>query len=797
MASAVGFRFTVDREAVLFNLEFDYFIDGYSDPETGEYFGETFWSFSYLGGGTSGYAAEFGSGTVELGFAGGETALSYALDFSAFNIFSAEAIEAHWRIIDAGLATGDQTLVGTGGEDVILGGSGDDLLRGQGGQDLLDGGDGDDLLEGGADADRLEGGAGEDILIGGAGDDVMVVDAAGDIVVEKANGGIDTVQSSVDVTLAAEVERLELLGLADLKGSGNAGDNDLVGNAGANHLHGLGGNDTLYGGAGNDRLYGEAGNDRLEGGGGIDFYDGGDGNDVYVIDNKGEKIVELPGGGIDTVQLGTGIDSYTLGTELENLRSGGGPLRGIGNALDNEISGAGGGDVLAGQAGDDLLRGEGGSDRLEGGAGNDRLEGGAGADTAFYGASLAGVAVNLGTGAASGGDAAGDQFLGIENLTGSGFDDQLTGNGGANALTGGAGDDTLLGEGGNDTLRGGTGADRLEGGAGLDTASYVGSLVGVSIDLAAGTASGGDAQGDMLAGIENLIGGDGADQLSGDGGANALTGGSGDDTLLGGGGNDTLRGGAGADTLDGGTGLNTLSYAGSAEGVIVNLALGTAAGGDAEGDSFSHVVNLTGGNGGDLLTGDGGANRLDGGQGTDSIDGGAGNDWIRGGAGPDHLVGGDGLDTLSYAGSASGVSIDLLNQTAANGDAGGDSIEGFEHVEGSEAGDVILGDAGNNRLSGRAGFDYIIGGGGKDILSGGADLDSFAFATGFGRDTITDFTTGELIDFVLGEDFDSFAEVMAVASDTASGALLDFGADRLLLQGVAVASLTAADFVFS
>ncbi|MGN6538204.1 MAG: calcium-binding protein, partial [Mesorhizobium sp.] len=129
-----------------------------------------------------------------------------------------------------------------------------------------------------------------------------------------------------------------------------------------------------------------------------------------------------------------------------------------------------------------------------------------------------------------------------------------------NVLYGLNGNDTLDGKGGNDTLVGGAGADTLDGGSGIDTASYESSLAGVTVDLnLVGTAqiSGGDASGDKLTAIENLIGSQFADILTGDGDNNVLAGLGGDDKLIGGAGNDTLIGGPGQDTLTGGDGADT------------------------------------------------------------------------------------------------------------------------------------------------------------------------------------------------------------------------------------------------
>ena len=101
------------------------------------------------------------------------------------------------------------------------------------------------------------------------------------------------------------------------------------------------------------------------------------------------------------------------------------------------------------------------ADRFDGHDGADQLVGGAGIDTADYSSSLAAVAVNLGAGTASGGNAQGDVFSGIENLTGSAYADTLIGNGGANQLEGGSGNDVMNGAAGHDVLVGGSGDDRF------------------------------------------------------------------------------------------------------------------------------------------------------------------------------------------------------------------------------------------------------------------------------------------------------------------------------------------------
>ncbi len=143
--------------------------------------------------------------------------------------------------------------------------------------------------------------------------------------------------------------------------------------------------------------------------------------------------------------------------------------------------------------------------------------------------------------------------------------DSIDGGGGNDYLSGGSGNDTLNGGDNNDILVGGEGGDFLNGGSGWDTASYAGSSAGVTVSLTTGTGSGGDAQGDVLSGIERLYGSAKADTFTGDGGVNNLDGSAGNDTLNGGGGVDTLLGGLGADVLTGGSDADLFAYNSSAD----------------------------------------------------------------------------------------------------------------------------------------------------------------------------------------------------------------------------------------
>ncbi len=135
----------------------------------------------------------------------------------------------------------------------------------------------------------------------------------------------------------------------------------------------------LTGGAGDDTLDGGAGNDVLRGGLGADVMTGGTGNDTYGVDDVGDVVVELAGGGTDLVN--TILSSYTLGADVEHLKFvGTGNFSGTGNELANSLTGGTGDDTLDGGRGRDTLSGGKGNDVLIGGWGADKLTGGAGAD---------------------------------------------------------------------------------------------------------------------------------------------------------------------------------------------------------------------------------------------------------------------------------------------------------------------------------------------------------------------------------------------------------------------------------
>lgn len=186
---------------------------------------------------------------------------------------------------------GGVTRVGDAGDNVLNGSAFDDSLTGAGGNDELYGFADDDVLNGNDGNDLLDGGAGADTMTGGADDDIYIVDNIGDLVIEGVGGGTDTVEASINYTLGANVENLELTGTAIVGTGNNAANiitgnglnNSLIGGSGDDTLDGGDGNDTLNGGGGNDTLIGGAGNDVLNGGPGMDVMDGGAGADRYLF----------------------------------------------------------------------------------------------------------------------------------------------------------------------------------------------------------------------------------------------------------------------------------------------------------------------------------------------------------------------------------------------------------------------------------------------------------------------------------------------------------------------------------
>ena len=360
-------------------------------------------------------------------------------------------------------------------------------------------------------------------------------------------------------------------------------------------------------------------------------------------------------------------------------------------------------------------------------------------------------------------------------IVGTNRNDRLIGTAGVDVIVALAGNDRVTSRGGNDMICGGEGSDilvpglgndRVDGGGKSDLIRYKDSPSPVHVDLSAGTGVGEGL--DQLTSLEQVEGSSFDDILTGDEDANVLAGGSGHDTVTGLGGNDSLVGGVRQRQ-----GPGTSCIEGSGEDAL--------SGGDGR-------DWLLGCDGNDVLTGGPGSDRLIGGDdfaprfmfndklcepagsGQDILDGGEGNDFLAGCDDADTLDGGGGTDQVLFSGAEGPVVVDLASGTSTG--EGSDNLISIEDASGSDFGDTIVGNDGDNRLDGGyvhgngpsdsivGGFgnDSISGGNGNDVLTGGVhddDLDG-----GTGRDLVRLFTgyfveddedtSGLTVDLVLG-----------------------------------------------
>ncbi|MCJ8057307.1 hypothetical protein GB928_028910 [Shinella curvata] len=283
-----------------------------------------------------------------------------------------------------GAGAGNDTLDAGGGDDILFAGlSGTKKLRGGDGKDTLDlseakvglkvnltsgkvtgesvkyaikslenvvGTDFSDSIVGDKNANILDGRGGADNLRGGAGNDIYFVNVSGDRVTEKDGEGKDTVNSAVSVNYTSQsVERITLLGVNDIRATGNSLANVLKGNSGDNTLNGKSGNDQLRGYAGNDTLIGGAGADKLDGGNGVD-----------TASYAGAKLGVVAN--LKTAAANTNDARGDTYTAIENL---------TGTAYADVLSGNNVANRISGGKGDDAVNGGRGTDTLIGGTGRD------------------------------------------------------------------------------------------------------------------------------------------------------------------------------------------------------------------------------------------------------------------------------------------------------------------------------------------------------------------------------------------------------------------------------------------
>ena len=311
---------------------------------------------------------------------------------------------------------------------------------------------------------------------------------------------------------------------------------------------------------------------------------------------------------------------------------------------------------------------------------------------------------------------------GPDRLRGTKKRDVIVARGGDDVVTSFDGEDVVCAGGGNDRVESGIDGDLVFGGQGADVIdvgrSYVPCIpcFGGRPDVARG-GPGSDRV--LASGIARLLGGPASDRLRSSGSRTSYSGGRGGDEIVGRGPQDTI------------------TFASTLVPVTVDLSAGTAAG---EGDDrLTGIENATGSRNADLLIGsesrniilgglgdddiegNGGDDFISGEDGDDRLDGGAGDDEVHGSFGSDAIAGGDGIDLASFAeGGGSGIDVDLEAGTA-TGRYGSDSIEGIEHVEGTDGADTLDGDEDDNWLVGLGGSDDIDGRGGDDLLESGTD----------------------------------------------------------------------------
>ncbi len=753
-------------------------------------------------------------------------------DHITFENTTAAIIEAalNIRIVPPGATTGNDNLLGSPNSDTIDGLAGSDTIKGLGGSDTLSGGADNDLVYGGDGADVVDGGSGDDfvasgdtsddgfehdVVSGGDGNDQLSVGYGDD-----ADGGTGTdwlrlnlthagAGVTFDMSVLTSGQQLVIGGgtlqnferLSHLEGSPFNDTITLANQSGA-YVYGGGGNDTITVSGNSTDLEGADGNDVISVTGNSAFVDGGDGNDVITVIGDG-AIVDA-GAGDDTIILkgtanfvlnreGNDTVDYRLATagvtvDLSKFtQANGDQLNGISNANGSAFV-----DTLTGSAGNNLLSGGAGSDTIEGGIGNDTLAGGADLDTFVFRAGdgmdtisdfAAGESINV-HGFASAQSvtqvganvivvfATGDQIT-ISNSTISVVnsalhfvevgptegDDTLTGTSGDDVIDGLGGDDHLIGNAGDDDLVGGSGADLLEGGDGNDR-------------LYSGNESYSYYPPNDAYPVIVLDHGTEVDTLNGGTGSDVIFAGYGDNV-------------DGGDNWDNGDSL-LISFLAATSGVHADFSLGTLTVGGAtitgieyvdwvEGSNFDDYIDTRAPHTG-VFVGPGGGNLL----------GLGGNDTLIAGDAIGFIDGGTGDDTI-YAGSS-------YAQTA-NGGAGNDTIYANGWASGGDGNDTIViangyysgfyvsGDGGSDSITGNLKDDLLIGGNGSDTLTGGGGNDTFLFASGDGRDVITDFAAGDVVRL---DDYYSAQSITQVGSDVV---VVLSGADQITFQNTDVATV--------
>lgn len=604
-------------------------------------------------------------------------------------------------ILGGSVATGN----GNSLNNTLIGNSVSNTLHGEAGNDWIIGGTGNDWLNSGT---------GNDTMDGDLGNDYYIVDSLNDLVVESPDtikGGMDSVVANVNgYTLAGNTEWL-ILDAAIATGTGNALANTLVGNFLANTLNG---------------------------GEGVDSMIGSFGNDYYIVDDALDKVVEIIGGGTDSV-LANVTGGYTLAGNTEWLILGSAATTGTGNSLAN---------TLVGNASANTLDGGAGADSLVGGKGNDVYIV-TDAENAIFESADGGV----------------DTVISNANFTLGLNLEKLTLNGTAVAGFGNSLANTIIGNATANTLDGGAGIDSLVGGAGNDY--YIIDSQSDEVVEAATSNGGIDSvlskvnNYSLADSVEVLILGNSVATGTGNALANTLVGNSAANTLDGSEGVDSLLGLAGNDYYI----IDSLSdkvfeeVNAGIDSVLAQISGYTLAGNTEWLILASTIESGTGNSLANTLVGNSAENTLNGGLGNDSLFGGAGDDYYIVDSLSDAVVESLGLNSLtaslnggidSVVANVSGYTltgnVEWLTLASTIGAGTGNALANT--LVGNSAANTLDGGAGNDSIDAGAGNDWLNGGLGNDTLVGGKGNDYYII------DSLTDVVVessglGEGIDSVL------------------------------------------------
>jgi Ca2+-binding RTX toxin-like protein len=524
-------------------------------------------------------------------------------------------------------------------------------------------------------------------LIGGLGNDIYHVFNSSDVIIEDNNLGSDAIVSTISFDLAGlSIERLTLVGDANIDATGRVFADRITGNGGNNQLVGLGGNDMLDGGLGVDTMV------------------GGTGDDTYYVDNIDDRVVELQGraeGLNDVVYSSTNFSLFRTFVETLTL-TGSSKINAIGNTQSNHLNGNYADNIFYGGGGDDVMIG------------------GRGDDTYYV-------------------DSSSDKVIEVERR-----------------------------ENGNDII--------------VSTANY--DLTGTFVEnltlsserailIPFGNytfaifpyfADGRNINGTGNALANNIIGNSGDNVIDGRGGADTMSGGFGNDTYY--------VDEAGDRVIDAGTNRYYDNY----DTVYSKVSFDV-------GSQLIERVILTG-MGNNNVGGNALANDLQGNRGNNVLDGRGGVDTMTGGRG----------DDIYYVDNSRDRVIEL--QGVAQGNDTVYASTSFSLTSTFVETLVLTGTADSNATGNRQG-NTLVGNIGNNVLTGGGGRDTFVFSGDFGHDRVADFDTAADVIRFAADTFTSYDQVINNARQVGEDVIITLDADHIMtLQSVALNTLAPDHFLF-